>query len=55
MPSVEYAAKAALMSSYCLYIINFYDEALEGLDRYLMKYRADKNVIYAHYLLNSFF
>ena len=49
--NVEYAAKAAIMSSYCLYGINFYDEALESLERYLMKYRADKNVIYAHYLI----
>ncbi len=49
--NVEYAAKAAIMSCYALYGINFYDEALEGLERYLMKYRADKNVIYAHYLI----
>ena len=49
--NVEYAAKAAIMSCYSLYGINFYDEALESLDRYLMKYRADKNVIYAHYLI----
>ena len=39
------------MSCYSLYGINFYDEALESLERYLMKYRADKNVIYAHYLI----
>ena len=39
------------MSSYALYGINFYEEALESLDRYLMKYRADKKVIYAHYLI----
>ena len=49
--NVEYAAKAAIMSCYALYGINFYDEALESLDRYLLKYRADKNVIYAHYLI----
>ena len=36
--NVEYAAKAAIMSSYCLYGINFYDEALESLERYLMKF-----------------
>ena len=39
------------MSSYCLYGINFYNEALENLERYLKKYPADKNVIYAHYLI----
>ena len=49
--NVENAAKASIMSSYDLYGINFYEEALESLDRYLMKYRADKNVIYAHYLI----
>ena len=48
---VEFAAKAAIMSSYSLYGINFYNEALESLDRYLKKYPADKNVVYAHYLI----
>ena len=48
---VEYAAKSAIMTSYALYGINFYDEALENLERYLKKYLADKNVIYAHYLM----
>ncbi len=48
---VELAAKSSLMSSFCLYGINFYNEAIEGLDRYLITYPADKNVIYAHYLL----
>ena len=47
---VEYAAKSSIMSSYSLYGINFYDEALENLARYLKKYPADKNIIYAHYL-----
>ena len=47
---VEYAAKSAIMSSYSLYGINFYDEALENLERYIKKYPADKNLIYAHYL-----
>ena len=47
---VEFAAKSAIMSSYALYGINFYDAALENLERYLKKYPADKNVMYAHYL-----
>ena len=47
---VEYAAKSAIMSSYALYGINFYNQSLENLDRYLKKYPADSNVIYAHYL-----
>ena len=48
---VELAAKSSLMASFCLYGINFYSEAIEGLQRYLNTYPADKNVIYAHYLL----
>ena len=31
----EHAAKAAIMSSYSLYVINFYNEAEENLNRYL--------------------
>ena len=48
--NVNSAAKAAIMSSFCLYSINFYDEAVENLNRFLKLYPADKNVIYAHYL-----
>ena len=45
------AAKSAIMSSYALYGINFYNDAEENLNRYLENYPGDKNVIYAHYLL----
>jgi len=48
--NVNSAAKAAIMSSFCLYSINFYDEAVENLNRFLKLYPADKNVIYANYL-----
>ncbi|MDA8771293.1 outer membrane protein assembly factor BamD [Candidatus Pelagibacter bacterium] len=48
---IELAAKSAIMSSYSLYGINFYEEAVENLNRYLITYPADKNVIYAHYLI----
>ncbi len=48
---VNFAAKSAIMSSYSLYGINFYSEALTNLERYLKKYPADENVIYAHYLI----
>ena len=47
----ELAAKSAIMASYSLYGINFYAEAEENLKKYLKKYPADKNIIYAHYLL----
>ena len=48
---VEYAAKSSIMSSYCFYGINLYSDAIESIDRYLKKYPADNNVIYAHYLI----
>jgi len=48
---VEYAAKSSIMASYCYYGINQYTEAIESTNKYLKKYPADKNVIYAHYLL----
>ena len=47
---INFAAKSAIMSIFCLYGINFYDEALENLNRYLNLYPADTNVVYAHYL-----
>ena len=51
LPTVEGSAKASLMSGYCLYLINFYSEAEEGLERFIRKYPADKNITYAYYLL----
>ncbi len=48
--NLEQAAKAAIMSCFSLYAINFYDEALSNLDRFLKTYPADKNTIYAEYL-----
>ncbi len=49
--SPEAAAKSAIMNSFSLYAINFYDQAEESLNRYLKVYPADKYKIYAHYLL----
>ena len=39
------------MSAFSLYGVNLYDEAIETLERYLKNYPADKNIIYAHYLI----
>ena len=39
------------MSSYCFYVLNFYEEAIESLENFLSKYTADKNVQYASYLI----
>ena len=44
------AAKSALMSCFSLYGINFYNEALNNIERFLKTYPADKNVMYAEYL-----
>ena len=48
---VDFAAKSAVMSSYSLYGLNFYSEALINIERYLRKYPTDTNVMYAHYLI----
>ena len=51
LPKIEFSAKASLMSSYCLYLINFYPEATANLERFISQYAADKNIAYAHYLI----
>ena len=51
LPKIEFSAKASLMSSYALYLINFYSEANAGLERFIAQYPADKNIAYAHYLI----
>jgi len=51
LPQIEFSAKASLMSSYCLYLINFYPEATANLERFIFQYPADKNRAYAHYLI----
>jgi outer membrane protein assembly factor BamD len=47
---VNLAARSAIMSVFCLYGINFYDEALDNLNRFFKLYPADKNIMYARYL-----
>ena len=47
----ELAAKSAIMSCFALYGINFYSEAEQELERFFQTYPANKNIIYAHYLL----
>ena len=51
LPKIEFSAKASLMASYCLYLINFYPEASANLDRFVSQYPADKNIAYAYYLM----
>ncbi len=47
----ELAAKSSIMASFSLYGINFYRDAIDNLERYLKTYPADKNNMYAHYLM----
>ena len=51
LPQTSWAAKSALMSSYCLYTISFYDEAILNLKRFKKLYPADPNMDYASYLI----
>tara|TARA_B100000767_G_C19740055_1_gene525757 strand:+ start:585 stop:1412 length:828 start_codon:yes stop_codon:yes gene_type:complete len=55
LSKIEYSAKALLMSSFCLYTINFYDESLSALEKYIAKYPADKNIPYAHFLIANIY
>ena len=51
LPQSDWAAKSALMTGYCLYSINFYDEAILNLERFTKTYPASKDLDYAHYLI----
>ena len=51
LPQTQWAAKSALMSSYCLYSMNFYDDAILNLKRFTKTYPADENIDYANYLI----
>ena len=52
---VEVAAKASIMACYSLYSINFYNEATDCIDKFLKKYPANQEVIYAEYLKSIIF
>ena len=47
---IDLAAKSAIMSCFSLYGINFYDEALDCIERFTNTYPSDKKLIYAEYL-----
>tara|TARA_B100001123_G_C15261025_1_gene1006585 strand:- start:630 stop:1466 length:837 start_codon:yes stop_codon:yes gene_type:complete len=51
LPQSDWAAKSALMTGYCFYSINFYDEAILNLERFTKTYPASKDLDYAHYLI----
>ena len=47
---MDLAAKSSIMNSFTLYGINFYEESLDSLNRFIKTYPANKNVVYAEYL-----
>jgi len=47
---LELAAKASVMSCFSLYGINFYEDSLENIERFIKTYPANKNVVYVEYL-----
>ena len=51
LPQTVWAEKSALMASYCLYVINFYEESLLNLERFIKMYPASEHLSYAHYLI----
>ncbi len=51
LPQSDWAAKSALMVGYCLYSVNFYDEAILNLERFTKTYPASKNLDYVNYLI----
>ena len=51
IPVIEDAAKSLIMSAYCHYLINFYDEMQSTLNLFISKYPANEYIPYANYLL----
>ena len=51
VPQSEWAAKASLMAAYADYARSSYPSAIFGLERHISNYPADKNIVYAHYLI----
>jgi outer membrane protein assembly factor BamD len=51
LPQTEWAEKSALMASYCLYAVNFYEETVLNLERFVKMYPASRHLSYAHYLI----
>ena len=50
-PQSKWAAKSALMASYSFYLQDFYAEALNNLERYILTYPKDENMAYARFLI----
>ena len=48
--NIEIASKAAILSAYSFYRINFYEDSIEGLERFISRYPASDYLSYAYYL-----
>jgi len=48
--NIELAAKSSVMNCFSLYSINFYEESLENIEKFLKTYPSSKNIIYVEYL-----
>ena len=50
-PQSLWASRSSLMSSYALYTMGWYDDAIFNLERHIKKYPKDKNLDYVNYLM----
>src|SRR2546423_82900 len=49
-PYSVWATKAKLMAAYALYQSNKYDDAINGLDRFIAVHPGNRDIAYAYYL-----
>ncbi len=49
-PYSNWATRAQLMSAYSYYLLNLYDDAIVGLDRFIQLHPTNKDIAYAYYL-----
>ena len=56
LPQIDHAAKALLMSGFCYYKSNMYNDSLDALERFIALYPGSSKISYAYYLraLNYF-
>ena len=50
-PQSEWAPKSVLLAAYAFYSQNYYDRAMEELERFIRKYPKHQNIDYAYFLL----
>ena len=50
-PQSEWAPKSVLLAAYAFYSQNYFDRAMEELERFIRKYPKHQNIDYAYFLL----